>query len=334
MVRIGQLGVGYWGKNLLRNFASLPDCDVRWVCEPDETARERAAALAPNARFTTREADLWDDTDLDAVVIATPAVSHAQIAQRAFDAGKHVFIEKPMSMKVDDAESLVDASKRAEKILMVGHLLEYHPAYVRTKELIDEGELGDIYYLYSTRVNLGRVRDDENAMWSLAPHDISLALMMIEADPVSVSVTGQAYLRPDVEDVAFMNLRFSNGVIASIHVSWLDPHKVRKLTIVGSKKMIVVDDMEPAEKVRVYDMGVNWTGQYQSYGEALSLRVGDISIPHITMTEPLKIECQAFIDAIKSGRPPRSDGIDGLNVVRVLAAGERSLREGGAPIAI
>jgi len=334
MIRLGQLGVGYWGRNLLRNFTGLHDCEVRWVCDPSPAVQKQVVSSAPGAKVTANDADLFNDPDLDAVVIATPAVTHADLAIRALEAGKHVFVEKPMALTVADAERILAAADRAGRILMVGHLLEYHPAFVRVKEMIAAGELGDIHYLYSTRVNLGKVREDENALWSLAPHDISIALMLIDDKPTAVTAMGQAYLQPGIEDVAFMSIRFSRGHLAHCHVSWLDPHKVRQLTVVGTKKMVVLDDMEPSEKIRVYDKGVNWTGQYASYGEALSLREGDIYIPHLAMTEPLRVECQAYLDAIKTGTPPRSDGQDGLNVVRVLEAASKSLKANGIPIEV
>jgi predicted dehydrogenase len=334
MIRLGQIGVGYWGKNLLRNFTELHDCEVTWICDIAEDVRDRVRTSHPNTHVTADAADLFADPDLDAVVIATPATTHAAIARDALAAGKHVFVEKPMALTVQDAQSLVDAAEKANRILMVGHLLEYHPAFTCVKDMIDRGDLGDIYYLYSTRVNLGRVREDENAMWSLAPHDISIALMMVPDEPVSVVANGHAYLQPGIEDVAFVSLRFAGGKIAHMHVSWLDPHKVRQITVVGSKKMAVIDDQEPSEKVRIYDKGVNWTGQYRTYGEALTLRTGDIFIPQIEMTEPLRVECQTYLDAIATGKQPRSDGRDGLRVVKVLAAAEESLKNGGTPVAI
>ncbi len=334
MVRVGQIGVGYWGKNLLRNFTELPGCDLTWICDIAEDVRERVAESHPDAHICADSAEVFAAPDVDAVVIATPAVTHAEIALAALEAGKHVFVEKPMALTVADAESMVEAAKRSGRILMVGHLLEYHPAFSHVQEMIEAGELGDVYYLYSTRVNLGKVREDENALWSLAPHDISIALMMVPEDPVAVTVTGHDYLQPGIQDVAFMSIRFANDVIAHCHVSWLDPHKVRQLTIVGSKKMAVIDDQEPSEKVRVYDKGVNWTGQYQSYGEALTLRVGDINVPNISMAEPLRVECQSYLDAVESGKPPKSDGDDGVRVVRVLEAASRSLAANGAPVEV
>lgn len=334
MIRLGQLGAGYWGKNLLRNFAGLRECELRWVCDPADAAQKVIAGTAPGAKATRDDADVLGDPDVDAVVIATPALTHAELAIRALDAGKHVFVEKPMALTVADAERMLSAADRAGKILMVGHLLEYHPAFVRVKEMVDGGELGEVYYLYSTRVNLGKVRKDENALWSLAPHDISIALMLFQDEPVSVTATGHAYLQPEIEDVAFLSIRFAEGRLAHCHVSWLDPHKVRQLTVVGSKKMVVLDDMEPSEVIRVYDKGVHWTGQYANYAEVFALREGDIHIPHVEMVEPLRVECRAFLDAITTGKPPRSDGRDGLNVVKVLAAASESLHADGAPVRV
>jgi len=334
MIRLGQLGVGSWGRNLLRNFALLHDCAITWVCDPSAAVHAQVKQTAPSARVTARPEEVFSATDVDAVVIATPAVTHAELTLAALEAGKHVFVEKPMALSVADAHRMEEAAARADRILMVGHLLEYHPAFTRVREMIDAGELGDVYYLYSTRVNLGKVRRDENALWSLAPHDVSIALMMIDDDPIAVAATGQAYLQPGIEDVAFLNVRFAHGHMAHCHVSWLDPHKVRQLTVVGARKMVVVDDMEPSEKVRVYDKGVNWTGQYQSYGDALTLREGDIYVPNVAMVEPLRLECQAYLDAVRTGVPPRSDGRDGARVVAVLGAAEQSLRSNGIPVAL
>lgn len=217
---------------------------------------------------------------------------------------------------------------------MVGHLLRYHPAYLKAHEIMEEGLLGDVHYMYSTRVNLGVVRRNENALWSLAPHDIAVAMMFMKSQPLKVTCTGQAFLQPGIEDLAFLTVHFPNQRMAHIHVSWLDPHKVRKLTVVGSKRMVVVDDMEANEKVRIYDKGIDKKVQYASYSDMLTLRDGDIQIPRIEMREPLRLECEQFIKSIQTGAPPPSDGRDGLNAVRILAAAESSLKNGGAPVDI
>ena len=236
-----------------------------------------------------------------------------------------------MTLAISEAEELVRLAEGSRRILMVGHIMEYHPAVVRMREYIEGGELGDIYYVYSTRVNLGKVRDVENALWSFAPHDISMIIYLLREKPAAVSATGAAYLRKGIEDVSFITLFFDSGTIAHIHTSWLDPHKVRRLTIVGSKKMAVLDDVEPQEKIRIYDKGVNLQQAYDTYGEYLSLRTGDILIPAVKVQEPLKIECQEFIKAVRSRIPPITDGKDGLAVLRVLRAADKSMKENGTP---
>jgi len=228
----------------------------------------------------------------------------------------------------------VELAQREGNVLMVGHIMEYHPAALKLKELIDSGELGKIYYLYSTRVNLGKVREIENALWSFAPHDVSIILYLLDEEPVRVTANGMAYLREGIEDVAFSTLYFADGMLAHIHVSWLDPHKIRKVTVVGQKKMAVFDDMESAEKIRIYDKGVDTHKDYASYGEYLSLRHGDILIPKLDLVEPLKAECAHFLQCVENRSTPKSDGRDGLRVLRVLAAAQRSLENGGTPIEI
>ncbi|HEX6937905.1 MAG TPA: Gfo/Idh/MocA family oxidoreductase [Longimicrobiales bacterium] len=328
-VRTAVVGCGYWGKNLVRNFAALSD--LRTCCDASAAVRERMAAQY-GVRITASYEEVLADPEIDAVVIATPAPAHAEMAIAALDAGKHVFVEKPLALGVADAERAAAAADRSAKILMVGHLLEYHPAINYLKELIDAGELGDVYYCYSQRVNLGKLRSDENALWSLAPHDVSVILYLMGEEPEEVEATGQAFLQPGIEDVVFLTMKFGSGRVAHIQVSWLDPHKERRLTVVGSKKMIVFDDMQPQEKVRIYDKGVDRrpgeAAPYASYGELLALREGDIVIPRIPAREPLAIECEEFLKAVVTGIPPRSDAQDGLRVVRVLAAAQERLSNG------
>jgi predicted dehydrogenase len=287
----------------------------------------------PHVQTTNDYAALVVNSQLDAIVIATSAVTHYDLAKKAFLNNKHVFVEKPLTMNFEQAVELVELASRVDKKLMVGHLMEYHPAIEKLKEIIQSGELGEIYYLYSQRVNLGKIRKDENALWSFAPHDLSIIMYLLEMEPESVSARGQAYLQKGIEDVAFVNLQFPNKIMAQIQLSWLDPHKIRKTTVVGSKKMAVFDDMEATEMLKIYDKGVS-NSQFAPYGEALSLRFGDISIPYIKMTEPLKLECQHFLDCIKNNQTPRSDGHDGLRVVKVLQAAQESLDKSGMPVNI
>lgn len=332
-VRIGQIGVGYWGKNLLRNFAGLPGVAVTRVCDQRDVVREGVRAQYPGTRVTGRYEDLLEDPDLDGVVIATETPQHFPLAEAALLAGKHVFVEKPMAQTTAEAERLVALAEERDLRLMVGHLLLYHPAFRYVEDLIHQGELGEVYYLYSMRVNLGIIRQRENAFESLAPHDLSLALAFLNRKPVAVSAQGQAYLQPGIADVAFATVYFEDGKLAHLHTSWLDPHKARKVTVVGSRKMAVIDDVESTEKVRLYDKGVDikpGEKQFVDYSSAMTVRTGDISIPRIEMKEPLRLECAHFVDCIRTGRTPRSDGRNGLAVVRLLEAAQKSLAHNGS----
>ena len=328
-IALALVGLGNWGPNLLRNFATQPGCTVPLCCDRDVAALDRARQQYPGIAVTTRFEEVLA-APIDAVVIAAPAAAHYELARAAVLAGKHVFVEKPITLDVAQAEDLVRLAEERRRILMVGHLLEYHPAVTQLQALIAAGALGELRYIYSQRLNLGIVRRDENVMWSLAPHDISVLLMLLSGQPVEVSAQGMAYLQPGVEDVVFLTIRFDNGQLGHIHVSWLDPHKTRRFTVVGSLKMAEFDDVAATEKLRIYDQGVIPT--YSSYGEALTLRFGDIHIPRVDIREPLRIECAHFIECLREGRTPRSDGHDGLRVLRVLAAGQQSLEQGGAPV--
>ena len=331
-VTVGMVGLGYWGPNLLRNFTQLDGCILKTCCDLNEDSLRRAKMQYQNIQITDDFPSLLQDSEIQAVVIATSAKTHYDLAKQAILAGKHVFVEKPLTLSVADAEELVELAKQNDRKLMVGHLMEYHPAVEMLKEMIQAGELGDIYYLYSQRVNLGKIRQDENALWSFAPHDISIIMYLLEAEPENVSARGQAYLQDNIEDVVFVNLVFPDKSMAHIQLSWLDPHKIRRTTIVGSEKMAVFDDMEPTEMIRIYDKGVVNGGMYGSFGESLSLRFGDVRSPYIRMVEPLRLECQHFIDCIQSDKQPKSDGQDGLKVVKVLQAAQESLDNGGIPV--
>ncbi len=315
VVRLGVVGLGYWGPNLARNFRSLPGAELAWCCDASETARERLAPQVPGTRMTGRLEDLLEDEDLDAVVLATPVPTHAELAVQVLEAGKHCFVEKPLAQSVVDAERAVAAAERSGRTLMVGHLLEYHPGVQMLKALVDEGELGEIYCVYGNRVNLGQIRSDENALWSLGAHDVSVLLHIVEEEPYEVSAHGESYLREGVEDVVFCFLRFPSGVAAHLHLSWLDPHKERRFTIVGSKRMATFDDMAIEGKLTVYDKGFD--EDTRSYGEYIA-RSGDMFCPRVPSIEPLRLECEHFLDSIRTGTAPRSDGYSGLRVVRVL----------------
>jgi predicted dehydrogenase len=320
---VGVVGLGYWGPNLARNFAAIPGCAVTWLCDADEAARDRIARTLPAATATADLDDLLGDSELDAIVLATPVPTHAELAVRALEAGKHCFVEKPLAQSVADAERAVAAAQRADRVLMVGHLLEYHPGVRRLKELTESGELGDeIYYIYGNRLNLGKLRADENALWSLGAHDVSVVLYLAGEEPLEVQAHGESYVRPGVEDVVFCFMRFPSGLTAHLHLSWLDPHKERRFTVVGSQKMATFDDMELERKLTVYDKGFDEDSR--TYGEYIT-RSGDVFSPRIPNVEPLRVECEHFIDAIRSGQPPRSDGASGLRVVSVLEQLQDSL---------
>ena len=335
MITIAMVGTGNWGKNLVRNFAQLPTARLKYCVDQDEGRLAALAPLYPEMQFTTDLEAVLADPEVDAVGIAASAVAHHPLGMQAMAAGKHCYIEKPLALTTGQARELVAESERRGLTLMVGHLLLFHPAVARLKEAIDAGELGDIHYIYSQRVNLGVIRHDENALWSLAPHDISVAIYLFGQNAVSASARGSCYIQREVgvEDVVFANLGFPGGRMLNLHISWLDPHKVRRITVVGSKKMAVFDDMESSEKLRIYDKGVGEPG-FVSYGDSLTLRYGDIHIPHLPMTEPLRLECQHFVDCIEQGARPLTDGPSGLAVVQALEACQRSLEQDGAPVAI
>lgn len=330
-VRLGVVGTGDWGRNLIRNLAAVGELCALADQRPEALAPLRS--LYPRARFTTDPGELFADGKIEAVAIATNSSTHYAVARAALEAGKHVLVEKPLAQSSHDAAHLVRLAAERHRVLMVGHLLIYHPAVGKLRELLAAGELGEIYYLYSQRVNLGKIRQDENALWSLGPHDVAVILDLLGRMPVRVSAVGHAYLQPKIEDVVFLHLEFPGGQLANVHLSWLDPHKLRRLTLVGARKMVVFDDMEATEKIRIFDQGVRSPAAgVLEYKDALTLRFGDILIPQLTMREPLELECRDFVEAIRSGRRPRADGLDGLHVVRVLEAAAQSLARAGVPV--
>jgi predicted dehydrogenase len=332
-IRVGVAGLGYWGPNLAHNFAGLPGCELRWCCDASEAARERFETTFPGARFTADLGDLLRDPDLDAVVLATPVPTHGTLAAQVLRAGKHCFVEKPLAQSVADAELAVAAAEESGRVLMVGHLLQYHPGIAKLKEIADSGELGDIHYIYSNRLNLGQIRADENALWSLGAHDVSVVLHLADEEPSELDARGESYMREGIEDVVFGYLRFPSGLAAHLHLSWLDPHKERRFTVVGSRRMATFDDMDLERKVTVYDKGFDESTA--SYGEYIT-RTGDIWSPQIPNREPLRIECEHFAECVREGRTPISDGLSGLRVVRVLEGLQTRLdatrREQGAPL--
>lgn len=330
-INVALVGCGYWGPNLARNFHQLPDSRLAVCCDREPARLEQMGALYPS-RVTQDYADVVGDPEVEAVVIATPAGSHYRLAREALRAGKDVLVEKPLAMSCSEAEDLVALAREQGQVLMVGHIFEFNPAVLKIKELVEAGQIGDVYYLYSNRVNLGRVQSDINALWSIAPHDVSITLYLLQEMPLEVSARGAAYLNGEVEDVVFVTLIFGGGVMAHIQASWLDPSKVRRLTVVGSQKMIVYDDVAGEGKVKIYDKGVYRKGD-PMYGEfQYRVHSGDITIPKIDMTEPLRNECAHFLDCIRTRATPRTDGASGLRVVRVLAAAQRSLDRSGETV--
>jgi predicted dehydrogenase len=321
-VTIGVLGLGYWGPNLARNFAALAGVEVTWLCDGDPTALERQRPGHPSARLTGSFDELLADDSLDAVVIAAPVPQHASLTLKAIAAGKHVFVEKPLGSSLEEAQAVADAAAACDTVVMVGHLLEYHPAVDKLRSLIADGELGDVRYAYATRLNLGKLRTDENALWSLGPHDVSVLLSLIGEEPDEIFARGESYVNSGVEDVVFGYMRFPSGIAAHMHLSWLDPHKQRRLTVVGTKRMATFDDMSIEGKLTIYDKG--FTEDFNSYGEYLA-RSGDITMPHISNQEPLSLECGHFVECIRSGSTPRTDAASGLRTVRVLAGLQSSL---------
>jgi predicted dehydrogenase len=302
------------------------------VADLDPKARERVSRAQPDVLVTESVGELLGL--VDAVVVASTARSHAEIGLQAIAAGKPVLIEKPFALTVEDAERLRHEGERRSVPVLAGHLLEFHPVIERLKSMVAEGSLGEVYYLYSQRVNLGQVRPDENALWSFGPHDISVAIYLMGEAPESVSAQGHSYLQKGIEDVVFLVMRFRSGVVAHAHLSWLDPHKERRLTVVGSQQMAVFDDMAPREKLRIYDKGISRPPEYGSYGESLAIREGDIWIPKVANAEPLNLELAHFVAVARGARPTRADAVDGVRVVRVLAAASRSLATGGAPVLV
>jgi predicted dehydrogenase len=331
-LKVGVIGAGSWGRNHVRTLATMAGAELAAVCDASAGTREKLAKQYP-AVLVTGDVDALLKV-VEAVVIATPATTHADLARRAIAAGIPALVEKPFALSVRDAEDVAGRAAKSGVPLLVGHLLEYHPVVERLKEMIAAGALGQVYYLYGQRVNLGQVRPDENALWSFGPHDVSVALFLMGEAPRTVSAAGHSYLQPGIEDVVFMTMEFASGVIAHVQLSWLDPHKERKLTVVGSKQMAVFDDMQPREKLRLYDKGIDRPPEYRSYGESLQIREGDIFIPRVPNTEPLAAELGHFLAVARREATPRSDAADGVRVVRVLAAATESLKQHGQPIGV
>jgi predicted dehydrogenase len=331
---VALIGFGYWGPNLARNLQSLAGSRWRYLVDLSPERRERAARLHPQVHVTEDLDKVLADDEVSAVVVATPAATHAPLARRALEAGKHVMVEKPLALASVDAVALATLADQRGQVLMVGHTFEYVPAVRRMKELIDAGEIGDLLYLHSQRLNLGRIQSDINAFWSIGPHDISIANFLIGADPEWVSARGARYLNESVEDVTFVTVGYPGGILAHMHVSWLDPSKTRKTTVVGKDKMLVYDDIDADAKLKVYDKGADRLDS-DSYGAyQYRLRDGEMHVPRLEMVEPLATELKHFLDCTITGERPRTDGWNGARVVAVLEAADKSLKADGAKVKI
>lgn len=348
-VRVALVGLGYWGPNLARNFASVSGAELHTLCDliPDRLAR--FSGLYPQATASSDYDALLSDAEVDAVVLATPARTHFEMAKAALQAGKSVMVEKPLAQSSAQCRALIALAEERELTLMVGHVFVYNAAVRKVKEYIQAGELGQVYYVYSQRLNLGRVRQDVNALWNFAPHDLSILCYWLDAQPNHVVARGYSYLQTGVEDVVFMTLDFPGGVAANVHISWLDPNKVRRMTVVGSEKMVVYDDVNANARIMLCDKGIareppisssagngdTSLGRYETFGEfQLLVRAGDILIPKLDFVEPLRLECQHFVDCIRTGQKPLTDGYDGLRVVEVLEAAQRSLTLDSLSVAV
>jgi predicted dehydrogenase len=329
-ISVGVAGVGYWGSNVARNLDLLPGCELTWCCDTDPTRLEDARVRFPEARTAAGVEELLADPELDAVAVATPVPDHAETARRVLEAGKHCFVEKPLARRAADAAGLCELAEARGRVLMVGHLLEFHPGVVALRRLLAEGELGDVHYIHSQRLNLGKLRADENALWSLGAHDVSVALALTGEFPAAASARGESYVRQGVEDVVFAFLRFPSGVVAHLHLSWLDPRKERRLTVVGSRRMASFDDMAAERKLTVFDKGFD---PEASTPDDFVARSGEAWSPAIDSEEPLRLELAHFLDCLREGGRPRADGESGVRVVAVLEALQRSLDEGGVAVA-
>ena len=336
-IKVGVIGCGYWGPNLLRNFAENENCELRWLCDLDVRRLQTMGRRYPAVQTTADYKELLQDPQLDAVAIVTPVGTHFQFASEALRSGKHVLVEKPLTASVAEAEQLIEIAERHQRVLMVDHTFVYTGAVRKIKKIVASGELGDLLYFDSTRINLGLFQDDINVVWDLAPHDFSIMDYLIDNRPEMLSAVGSCHIKQGIENIAYVLLRFSDEVIAHFHFNWLSPVKIRHTLIAGSRKMIVYDDIEPTEKVRVYDRGVtatrsNGLDKEAAYKTLVSYRTGDVWVPKIDSTEALYYVCEEFLAAITEQRRPLTDGQAGLRVVRLLEAAQKSIDGGGVPV--
>jgi predicted dehydrogenase len=333
MLNIGVVGCGYWGPNLIRNFRALQDCRIKVICDQDENRLKQLKSLYPEVHTEREFAKLIADKNLDAIVIATPVRFHYKMAKAALEAGKHTFIEKPMASSSSECAELNEIAQRNNLTLMIGHTFLYSAPVRKIKDIVKSGDIGTIQYISSRRLNLGLYQKDINVAWDLAPHDLSIILFIMEQSPQSVNCRGNCHVTPGIEDVTNMALTFQNNQLATVHNSWLDPRKVREMTIVGTRRMIVYDDVEPLEKIKIYDARVDRPPHYNTFAEfTYSYHYGDIYVPYVKQEEPLKVECQHFVDCINTGATPISNGQHGLELVRILEASSQSLRNHGAAV--
>jgi len=338
MERIGLIGAGYWGANIAASFEATGNAEIAWVCDLDEARAKRLTVRRPRARATRSLDDIFADAAVGAVAISTPTTTHHAVAKRALLAGKHVFVEKPITASVAEAADLVQIAAHTRRTLLVGHVFEYNSTLAAVKDIIARGELGEVHYFNFERTNLGPVRTDVNALWDLASHDVSIMCDLADAAPMDVTASGQSFLNPGIEDVVFATFSFANGAKAHVHASWLNPRKVRQITVVGSRKMLVWDDLDLQAPIRVYDKRVDTAQPDVTSGDFLEHKTrlvdGGVFIPNVPMNRPLQAECEHFLDCIRTGKRPKSDGESGLRVVRALEAAMRSLKSGSATVAI
>lgn len=334
-LRIGVIGIGYWGPNLVRNFVELPSVEVTAAADVNPVRLEQLARRFPQVKYTTVEHRDLFSMGLDAVVVSTPPETHAPIVADALENGLHVLVEKPLATRSEDVRSLIALAAEHDRVLMVGHTFEYNPAVRALKQMIDEGALGAIRYIDAVRVGLGLFHPTLNVVWDLAPHDISILINLLGESPFSVSTRGIACVQDSIEDVAYMTLMFPSGILAHIRMSWLDPCKTRRITVVGSKQMAVYDDVEAHEKIKLYDKSVSPIRRTETFGEfQFAYHYGNIVSPYVHFEEPLRIECSHFVECIEAGKQPLTDGENGLRVVEVIEAAQRSLASGGSPVLV
>jgi predicted dehydrogenase len=334
-LKVGVVGCGYWGPNLIRNLNNLEGCNLKIMCDASQHRLNHLRRLYPEVEGATEYEHMLNGANLDAVLIATPVRFHHQMAKESLLAGKHTFIEKPMAASSAECEELVSIAREKGVVLMVGHTFLYSPVIQKIKEIVDYGDVGELRYITARRLNLGLFQKDINVTWDLAPHDISIILHIMEEEPVSVNCRGEAHVTPGIEDVTMLSLNFRKGRSAMIHSSWLDPRKIREMTIVGSRRMVVYDDLATLEKIKIFDVRVERPPHYDSFAEFhYSYHYGDVYAPYVKQEEPLKIECQHFLDCIRTGKTPLTSGVKGLQVVKILEAATESIKKGGAEVPI